>query len=107
LREFFDRVPPRGDNGAIPVWYGVSEMVIEDIWKKVLVAVSQIVALRTGVMVKNLAKIFKPVLEEWEAKLLLEWGGEVGLFERLNGEVDGWTVKEWWWLTVGRLCESR
>jgi hypothetical protein len=107
LREFFDRVPPRGDNGAIPVWYGVSEMVIEDIWKKVLVAVSQIVALRTGVTVKNLAKIFKPVLEEWEAKLLLEWGGEVGLFERLHGEVDGWTVKEWWWLTVGRLCESR
>jgi hypothetical protein len=46
------------------------------------------------------------VLEEWETKLLLEWGAEVGLFERLHGEVDGWTVKEWWWLTVGRSCES-
>jgi hypothetical protein len=105
LREFFDRAPPRGGSGAIPVWYGVSEMVIEDIWKNILVAVSQIVALRTGVTVKNLAKIFKPVLEEWETKLLLEWGAEVGLFERLHGDVDGWTVKEWWWLTVGRLCE--
>jgi hypothetical protein len=106
LRGFFDRVPPRGDSGAIPVWYGVSEMVIKDIWKKILVAVSQIVALRTGVTVNGLAKIFKPVLEEWETKLLLEWGAEVGLFERLHGEVDGWTVKEWWWLTVGRSCES-
>jgi hypothetical protein len=105
FKKFLNRAPPRGDSGAIPVWYGISEQVIKEIWKKILVAVSQIVALRTGVTVKNLTRIFKPALEEWEVKLLMEWGAEVGLFERLHVEVDGWTVKEWWWLLVGSCCE--
>ncbi|KAE8444307.1 hypothetical protein EG329_000714 [Mollisiaceae sp. DMI_Dod_QoI] len=90
--------------GKIPLWYGVTEVVILETWKRVLMAVCQVVALRAGINIASLARTFRPTLEDWELQLLMNWGVNVGLFERLSETVEGWTVTEWWWLVVGHVC---
>jgi hypothetical protein len=105
LLEFFERNPPHGpETGEIPVWYSISDRIIPDIWKKVLVAVSQIVALRSGINIAGLKRIFEPTMDEWELRILIEWGVEAGLFKPLHENIEGWTVGEEWWLLVGRTC---
>jgi hypothetical protein len=105
LHAFFEREPPRGpEMGEIPLWYGISDRIIPDIWKKVLVAVGQVVALRSGINIALLKKIFDPTLGEWEIRILMEWGMEVGVFKRLHERIEGWTVGDEWWLLVGRTC---
>jgi hypothetical protein len=107
LRDALMAEPPRGGSGGeIPVWYGITDKLISDIWGKVIVAFSGIVALRPGSKVEALTNDFNSTLEEWEVRRLLEWGVKVGLFKRIHEEVEGWAVTEWWWATTGRYCET-
>lgn len=100
----FDITPPGiGPQGEIPVWLGIGGTVIWDLWRKILPAVAQVVALRSGVTLKGLAREFRPTLEEWELGVLMEWGVQRGMFERVSERVEGWTVGEWWWVFVGRV----
>ncbi|KAG4434121.1 hypothetical protein IFR05_010401 [Cadophora sp. M221] len=105
LSNIMFRDPPRGgENGEIPIWYGLTEKPILRIWYRILAAVGQVVALRSGVTVQGLKESFKSTLEEWEWNLLMQWGSEVGLFHRLGeglGASEGWTVGEWWWAVIG------
>ncbi|KAH6723674.1 hypothetical protein BKA61DRAFT_586888 [Leptodontidium sp. MPI-SDFR-AT-0119] len=99
------RDPPRGgENGEIPIWYGLTEKPIWRIWYRILAAVGQVVALRSGVTIQGLKESFRSTLEEWEWNLLMQWGSEVGLFHSLGedlGASEGWTVGEWWWAVIG------
>jgi hypothetical protein len=107
LKAFFAREPPQGpETGEIPVWRGICDLSIPEIWKKVLVAVGQTVALRSGITIAQLKKIFKPSMEEWEIRILMEWGTEIGFFKRLHESIEGWTVGEEWWLIVARMCDD-
>ncbi|POS85117.1 hypothetical protein EPUL_004685 [Erysiphe pulchra] len=89
--------PPRGKQSAIPVWYNTSETVVSNMWKEVYSAVAQVIAFRAGVNIPELTRIFTPTMEEWEIRLLLAWGEEIGLFCRLHEKIDGWIAGEWWW----------
>ncbi|RKF71978.1 putative tfiiic transcription initiation factor complex subunits tfc3 [Golovinomyces cichoracearum] len=89
--------PPRGSQLALPVWYSASETVIRTLWKEIYSAMSQVMALRAGVDIEELTRIFTPTMEEWEIKLLVSWGERLGLFSRLNESIDGWIAGEWWW----------
>jgi hypothetical protein len=91
-----------GPNGEIPVWISIGGDVIWELWRKILPAVAQIVALRSGVTVEGLKREFRPTLEEWEIRGLMEWGVQRGVFERVSPRVEGWTVGEWWWVFVAR-----
>jgi hypothetical protein len=102
----FIEAPRGGKRGEIPCWYGICDRVIPDIWKKVLVAVAGTVASSAGTSVKALKQHFKPTLEEWELWRILEWGVEVGIFVKLPGPTDAWTVGEWWWVVVGQVVEG-
>ena len=97
-------LPRGGPAGESPVWYGITGKVIQELWRKILVSFSGILALRTGSTVKTLEMSYKNALEEWEIRRLLEWGERFGIFKRLHGEVDGWTVTEWWWAIIGEFC---
>lgn len=88
---------PRGHQQALPVWFTISETLNRTLWKEVYSAVGQVMALHAGIDIPELVRMFSPTLEEWEIRLLLEWGQEVGLFRRLDAEIDGWTADEWWW----------
>ena len=107
LQKLADTEPPRGGvRGELPVWIGVTDKVILDLWKRVIVGVAGTTALRAGINSEGLKRTFTPTLEEWEIRRLMEWGVGVGLFERLHESIEGWTVGEWWWLIVGRICVS-
>ena len=94
-------LPPRGIAGAIPVWYDIAENLIPPMWKKVLCVVLATIAMRPGVMLKELVRIFTPALEEWEMRILIEWGLRVGALTVLREGHDGWNVAEWWWVIGG------
>jgi hypothetical protein len=100
LTENFE--PPRGIKGAIPMWYDIAENVNPNWWKKTLSVVLSMMALRPGAEVKDLVRLFKPTLEEWEMRLLIEWGLRVGALMPLREGHEGWTVGEWWWIIGGR-----
>ncbi|KUJ10198.1 uncharacterized protein LY89DRAFT_272095 [Mollisia scopiformis] len=107
LQSFFELSPPKDEEeGRIPIWYGISGILIPDIWKKVLVAFAQTVALRTGINLDGLTKVFRPTLGKWEVKILMQWGVRARIFECVNENVEGWTVNEWWWALVGRMCTT-
>jgi hypothetical protein len=102
----FIEAPRGGKRGEIPCWYGICDKVIPGMWKKVLVAVAGTVASSAGTSVKALRQNFKPTLEEWELWRILEWGVEVGIFMKLPGPTDAWTVGEWWWVVIGQVVEG-
>ena len=91
LSNILFRDPPRGgEQGEIPIWYGLTGKPIWRVWYKILAAVGQVVALRAGVNITGLKESFRVTLEDWEWRLLLEWGVEVGMFVRLGEEGMGW-----------------
>ena len=94
--------PPRGIAGAIPVWFDIVENLIPAMWKKVLCVVLATIAMRPGAVLKELVRIFTPALEEWEMRILIEWGLRVGALTVLREGYEGWNVAEWWWLVGGR-----
>jgi hypothetical protein len=94
--------PPRGIAGAIPVWYDIGENLIPAMWKKVLCVVLATIAMRPGAVLKELVRIFTPALEEWEMRILIEWGLRVGALTVLREGYDGWNVAEWWWVIGGK-----
>jgi hypothetical protein len=105
MLEFLE--PPRGgEAGEIPLWYGITDNLIPDLWKRALVAVSGVTALRAGASVASLERTLRPALEEWEIWRLMKWGTEVGLVKRIDESHEGWTMGEWWWLIVGRFCDD-
>jgi hypothetical protein len=94
--------PPRGIAGAIPVWFDIGENLIPAMWKKVLCVVLATIAMRPGAVLKELVRIFAPALEEWEMRILIEWGLRVGALTVLREGYDGWNAGEWWWVVGGR-----
>ena len=102
-----DVEPPRGgEAGEIPLWYGITEDLIPDIWKRAAIAVVGTTALRAGASVASLESTFKPALEGWEIWRLMEWGVSVGMMKRLDEAHEGWTTGEWWWAIVGKFCSD-
>jgi len=93
--------PPRGIAGAIPVWYDIAENLIPAMWKKVVSIVLATIAMRPGAMLKELVRIFTPALEEWEMRILIDWGLRVGALTVLREGYEGWNVAEWWWVIGG------
>ncbi|KAG9235223.1 hypothetical protein BJ875DRAFT_459649 [Amylocarpus encephaloides] len=95
--------PARPDGPEIPIWMSITGRLLPKMWKDVFSTVSQTMALRSGISTKGLRETFRPSLEEWEIKMLLRWGEELGIFQRLSKRIDGWTVGEDWWLGVAWL----
>lgn len=98
---------PSSRSGAVPAWNGIHDMVIPNLWKRILCALVSTVALRSGMSKKMIRLTFKPTLEEWEIGLFMKWAEEVGLVEALDEDesVDGWMAGEWFWLCLGRMVE--
>ncbi|PMD41104.1 hypothetical protein L207DRAFT_632601 [Hyaloscypha variabilis F] len=104
LQKFLAAQPPRGSEaGEIPIWYGVTEKVNYDIWKRVLCSIGSFMHCRSATTVENIMEHFGSTFEEWELSTLLNWGTELGLFVRAGG---GWDVGTWWWLMLGRVCND-
>ncbi|KAM3088337.1 hypothetical protein ACMFMG_002390 [Clarireedia jacksonii] len=114
------RNPPGiGPRGEIPVWRSMTGELVTGMWKKVLVGITGAFALRSTIDVEGIEKIFRPSMEAWEIRRLVEWGEGKGIWKkcdyaRMLGSMDmdtdgfeGWDTEEWWWNIMGRfLVES-
>ncbi|KAK2797246.1 hypothetical protein FQN51_008769 [Onygenales sp. PD_10] len=89
----------------IPLWFDIHGKFVKMLWDLVVAGVVGYVAARPGLKTRDISQIFRPHIDEWEVGLVLEWMEEAGVVERLGG-LDGWGVKEWWWLVVQDLKGS-
>ncbi|KAK3901150.1 hypothetical protein C8A05DRAFT_35170 [Staphylotrichum tortipilum] len=91
--------PTRGPGGAVPVWCDVFGRVDADRWLRYLSAVLITLASRGSMRVGELVETLKPVVMEFEAELIVQWAGKLGL---LGAPIEGLApaVREWWWIAV-------
>ncbi|ELR09727.1 hypothetical protein GMDG_04213 [Pseudogymnoascus destructans 20631-21] len=97
--------PPKPHDGALPLWYDINDQLIPGLWRKVMGAVLATIMQRPGIEAKEVTRLLSPALEEWEARLALEWAfGVDALKEVAPGTgIEGWTVGEWWWWVAGKV----
>jgi transcription factor C subunit 3 len=102
LRNLIKNTPPptMGPRGAVPVWCDVFGKVDAERWLKYLSAVLITLASRGSMRAAELAETLKPVIMEFEAELIMEWAGRLGLL-RAQFEGAAPAVMEWWWIVVG------
>ncbi|EPE30833.1 hypothetical protein GLAREA_03800 [Glarea lozoyensis ATCC 20868] len=99
--------PPLTYKGsALPAWTSITGSLNPEIWRMAVNVVSQTVAQRAGITTECITAALNPVLERWEIVLLMDWGEKVGLFARLDPDVEGWNVGRSWWLLLGYLQDS-
>jgi len=90
--------PPRvGPAKAIPQWIDFWNRPQLQRWWQVLASVLFLFSTRGEMSGDLLVKATKPVLEPFEADLILDWCVEKGLLENGEGEL---RLGEWWWLAV-------
>lgn len=93
------RPPTKGPGGAVPVWCDVFGRVDAERWLKYLSAVLITLASRGSMRAEELARTLKPVIMVFEAELIMEWAGQLGLLKsQLRGMAPA--VMEWWWIAV-------
>ncbi|EMT64954.1 hypothetical protein FOC4_g10010928 [Fusarium odoratissimum] len=79
-------------------------------WMDVLGAFCFVYANRGHLTIEGVCNALKPILEEFEAELIMDWGMKTGVLEEDEDGL-GLRVGEWWWLAVpwqwGRQLKAR
>jgi hypothetical protein len=108
LKKFLEAEPPRGSAaGELPIWWGITGKLNRDIWKRTLCSIASLMKTRSGINIEGLKQHFGYTFEEWELRLVMEWGTELGLFYgSYPKQIEGWRLGFWWWLLLGRLFDD-
>ncbi|GKU13904.1 unnamed protein product [Fusarium langsethiae] len=102
LRKSVFEGPPaagKGKNSVLPQWVDFFGRREAERWMDVLGAFCFVYANRGLLTVEGVCNALKPVLEEFEAKLIMDWGVKTGVL-KYSEEGLGLMVGEWWWLAV-------
>ncbi|KAL9606842.1 MAG: hypothetical protein Q9179_000050 [Wetmoreana sp. 5 TL-2023] len=89
----------------IPLWYDINGDLIPELWRLTVAATMTVLAMRTGVSVREVEQSVRPTLGLWEVDLLLEWMVQAGVVRKMG---KGYVTEEWWWLCLdeGKACEK-
>ncbi|CAH0053470.1 unnamed protein product [Clonostachys solani] len=91
--------PAQGEDSELPQWRDFFGVCDHERWFDVLGALCFAYSTRGEMTLEGICSAMKPVLEEFEAQMVLGWGVRTGVLrEGATGE--GVTVGEWWWLAV-------
>lgn len=90
--------PTEGPGGALPQWVDFFGRYDINRWVEIVAAVCFAYSTRGHMPTAALLQHMRPILEDFEANLLTEWGRKVGVLE--EGTHCTLTVGEWWWLAV-------
>lgn len=97
-----DTLPPvDAPSKLTPFWCDFFGEINFAMWTKLLGLVCFMLAIRGSMPFPMLCLQTKAYLEEFDLRLLVDWGKEIGLFAE-DPKSGGITVTEWWWLVVGR-----
>lgn len=91
--------PSEGPRGALPQWVDVFGRPDVERWSDVLGAFCFALATRDSMTVEAVCSALSPVLDGFEAQLVVDWGKSTGVLTDLVGGM-GTAVGDWWWLVV-------
>ncbi|CAM1508521.1 Fc.00g053690.m01.CDS01 [Cosmosporella sp. VM-42] len=98
--------PPLGSPlGELPQWVDFFGKRDVQRWMEVLGAFCFVYATRGFMTIEGICTALKPILEEYEAHIIIDWGKRTGVLKDSEGGL-GTTVGEWWWLAVPWLMRS-
>jgi transcription factor C subunit 3 len=100
LRVACERGPPLGDLAReLPQWVDFFGKPNKQRWSEVLGAFCFSMATRGSMDIEGICSALNPILDEFEARLVVRWGKETGVLTDFADGV-GLMVGEWWWLAV-------
>jgi hypothetical protein len=91
--------PSEGEMREIPQWCDIFGAQDLERWRDVLGALCFAYSTRGQLTVEGVCNALKPVLEEFEAHMIINWGMRTGVLEE-SPLGQGVTIGEWWWLAV-------
>ena len=89
--------PSEGPGGSLPQWVDFFGRYDINRWTEILGAVCFAYSTRGHMPIETVCQHMRPILEQFEARLLIDWCKRTGVLEDSLGCV---TVGEWWWLAV-------
>ncbi|KAF4341909.1 hypothetical protein FBEOM_4149 [Fusarium beomiforme] len=109
LRKSMNEGPPTAKR-LLPQWVDFFGRRDAERWMDVLGAFCFVYATRGHLTIEGVCNALKPILEEFEAEMIMEWGIKTGVLEQDDDGL-GLRVGEWWWLAVpwqwGRQFKTR
>ncbi|PHH81162.1 hypothetical protein CDD80_12 [Ophiocordyceps camponoti-rufipedis] len=107
LRAVITESPPlEGSRGELPQWADFLQECRVKRWSEILGAFNFAFATRGCMTIPGVCSALHPLLEEFEARLVVEWGKRTGVLTEVMDGV-GIMVAEWWWLAVPWLRRQR
>lgn len=91
--------PTEGPQGELPQWIDFFGKRDLNRWMHVLGAFCFIYATRGLMTIEGICSALKPILEEFEAQMIINWGKSTGVLKESEDGL-GPMVGEWWWLVV-------
>ena len=95
-----ENIPSQGPDAAKPQWvdlFGHKKVVR---WYEILGAVCLVLSIRGQMAVDGICAALQPLLEQFEAQLIIIWGKKTGVLKETSPDGDDVTVGEWWWLAI-------
>lgn len=92
--------------GELPQWVDVFGEPNETRWSEVLGAFCFAMATRGPMNIEGICSALNPVLDRFEARLIVHWGKQTGVLTDFSDGL-GSVLGEWWWLVVPWLRKGR
>ncbi|KAH9904658.1 hypothetical protein F4778DRAFT_730233 [Xylariomycetidae sp. FL2044] len=99
-------IPTQGPWEQLPLWVDIFEKLDRARWQEYLSMVIFTIATQGPMTPASACVQLKPTIDEFEAKLIMDWLDSLGLLERFHSG-EGATVGEWWWLVAGTGGDER
>ncbi|KAI1153467.1 hypothetical protein F4825DRAFT_250631 [Nemania diffusa] len=105
LKQAQDLKPPtQGSGGKIPIWVDFFGKVNATRWADYVSMVAFTLAIKGPIVPKMCVTLLKPMIDEFEVQLIIDWLDKLGLVQRaVHG--CGVTGAEWWWLVAGHIVQ--
>ncbi|KAI1178493.1 hypothetical protein F4777DRAFT_576027 [Nemania sp. FL0916] len=96
--------PTQGPGEKIPIWIDFFNNLNTERWADYVSMVVFTLATKGPIVPAMCVTLLKPMFEEFEVQLVIEWLEKLGLIQQaVHG--CGVTVAEWWWLLAGHIVQ--
>ncbi|KAI0532839.1 hypothetical protein GGR58DRAFT_148528 [Xylaria digitata] len=95
--------PTHGPEGKIPIWVDFFGKVNAARWVDYVSMIVFTLAIKGPIVPKMCVTLLKPMIDEFEVQLIIEWLDKLGLVQRAVSDC-GVTAAEWWWLVAGHIA---
>ncbi|KAJ3574801.1 hypothetical protein NPX13_g4248 [Xylaria arbuscula] len=96
--------PTQGPDGKIPIWVDFFGHANLARWADYVSMIVFTLALKGPIAPKMCVTVLKPMIEEFEVRLIVGWLDRLGLIQQVMDDC-GVTAGEWWWLVAGCIAQ--